>query len=246
MILKSKNILITGAGKGIGKACVNDFISKGGYVFALINQKKDNSKFKKHINLKIYNGNVNNQKIINKIFEESKKINKPINCLVNNAGLRFRKNFLKIRKDELRNVFETNFFSPFVIMQIFSKFLIKNKMKGSLINMTSIVGKIGFDELTGYASSKGALTSLTKSFAAEMSKYGINANNISPGFIKTSFYEKFKKDKKKLYNWTISRIPQKRWGEPREIAELASFILSNKSNYLNGETITIDGGWTNA
>ena len=136
MILKSKNILITGAGKGIGRACVNDFISKGGYVFALINQKKDNSKFKKHINLKIYNGNVNNQKIINKIFEESKKINKPINCLVNNAGLRFRKNFLKIRKDELRNVFETNFFSPLVIMQIFSKFLIKNKMKGSLINMT--------------------------------------------------------------------------------------------------------------
>ena len=246
MILKNKNILITGAGKGIGRACVNDFISKGGYVFALINQKKDNSKFKKHINLKIYNGNVNNQKIINKIFEESKKINKPINCLVNNAGLRFRKNFLKIRKDELRNVFETNFFSPLVIMQIFSKFLIKNKMKGSLINMTSIVGKIGFDELRGYASSKGALTSLTKSFAAEMSKYGINANNISPGFIKTSFYEKFKKDKKKLYNWTISRIPQKRWGEPREIAELASFILSNKSNYLNGETISIDGGWTNA
>ena len=189
---------------------------------------------------------MNNQKIINKIFEESKKINKPINCLVNNAGLRFRKNFLKIRKDELRNVFETNFFSPLVIMQIFSKFLIKNKMKGSLINMTSIVGKIGFDGLTGYASSKGALTSLTKSFAAEMSKYGINANNISPGFIKTSFYEKFKKDKKKLYNWTISRIPQKRWGEPREIAELASFILSNKSNYLNGETISIDGGWTNA
>ena len=246
MILKNKNILITGAGKGIGRACVNDFISKGGYVFALINQKKDNSKFKKHINLKIYNGNVNNQKIINKIFEESKKINKPINCLVNNAGLRLRKNFLKIRKDELRNVFETNFFSPLVIMQIFSKFLIKNKMKGSLINMTSIVGKIGFDGLTGYASSKGALTSLTKSFAAEMSKYGINANNISPGFIKTSFYEKFKKDKKKLYNWTISRIPQKRWGEPREIAELASFILSNKSNYLNGETISIDGGWTNA
>ena len=72
-----------------------------------------------------------------------------------------------------------------------------------------------------------------------MSKHQIITNNISPGFIKTSFYEKFKKDKKKLYNWTISRIPQKRWGEPKEIAELAAFIFSNKSNYLNGETILL-------
>tara|TARA_X000000950_G_scaffold281308_1_gene377647 strand:+ start:533 stop:1273 length:741 start_codon:yes stop_codon:yes gene_type:complete len=246
MILKNKNILITGAGKGIGEACVKNFLLEGGIVFALINQKKDNIKFKKHHNLRIYNGNVNNHNTIIKILQDSKKINKPINCLINNAGLRFRKSFLKIKKKELDNVFQTNFFTPFIIMQLFSKFLIRNKIKGSIINITSIVGQLGFDGLTGYAATKGALSSLTKSFAAEMSKHKIITNNISPGFIKTSFYEKFKKDKKKLYNWTISRIPQKRWGEPKEIAELAAFILSNKSNYLNGETISIDGGWTNA
>tara|TARA_X000000950_G_scaffold286582_1_gene395929 strand:+ start:2119 stop:2859 length:741 start_codon:yes stop_codon:yes gene_type:complete len=246
MILKNKNIFITGAGKGIGLSCVYNFLSKGGYVFALINKKTDNLKFKGLSNLKIYNGSARNQKLITKIFQDSKKIKKPINCLVNNAGLRFRKKFLKIKENELKDIFETNFFSPFLIMQLFSKFLIKNKMKGSIINITSIVGELGFDELAGYAASKGALSSLTKSFAAEMSKYGINTNNISPGFIKTSFYKKFKKDKKKLYNWTLSRIPQRRWGEPQEVAELVSFILSNKSNYLNGETITIDGGWSNA
>ena len=81
-------------------------------------------------------------------------------------------------------------------MQLFSKFLIKNKIKGSIINITSIVGQLGFEGLTGYAATKGALSSLTKSFAAEMSKHQIITNNISPGFIKTSFYEKFKKDKK--------------------------------------------------
>ena len=246
MILKNKNILITGAGKGIGEACVKNFLLEGGFVFALINQKKDNLKFKGYRNLKIYNGNVNNQKIISKIFKDSKKIKKPINSLVNNAGLRFRKSFLNIKKGELKNVFETNFFSPLMIMQIFSRFLIKRKTKGSIINITSIVGQLGFDELSGYAASKGALSSLTKSFAAEMSKYNINANNISPGFVKTSFYENFKKNKKKLYNWTVSRIPQKRWGEPKEVAELVSFVLSNKSKYINGETITIDGGWSNA
>ena len=79
-----------------------------------------------------------------------------------------------------------------------------------------------------------------------MSKYNIRANTISPGFIKTSYYENFKKNKKNLYKWTLSRIPQKRWGNPDEVANLVTFILSDKSTYLNGEDISIDGGWTNA
>ena len=246
MLLKNKNILITGAGKGIGESCVYSSIKNGGFVYALIKNKKDNYKFKKIPNLKIFNGDVRNEKLITKIFRESKKNKKPINCLINNAGIRFRKKFSSIKKKEIENVFNVNFFSIFYIMQIFSAFVQKNKIKGSLINISSIVGKLGFKELTGYASSKGALTSLTQSFATEMSSFGIRANTISPGFVKTSFYKNFKKKKKKLYRWTLSRIPQKRWAEPTEIAELASFILSSKSEYLNGENISIDGGWTNA
>ena len=246
MLLKNKNILITGAGKGIGESCVYSSIKNGGFVYALIKNKKDNYNFKKIPNLKIFNGDVRNEKLITKIFRESKKNKKPINCLINNAGIRFRKKFSSIKKKEIENVFNVNFFSIFYIMQIFSAFVQKNKIKGSLINISSIVGKLGFKELTGYASSKGALTSLTQSFATEMSSFGIRANTISPGFVKTSFYKNFKKKKKKLYRWTLSRIPQKRWAEPTEIAELASFILSSKSEYLNGENISIDGGWTNA
>jgi len=246
MILKNKNILITGAGKGIGESCVYNFIKNGGFVYALIKNKKDNNKFKKQKNIKIYNGNVRNLKLISKIFEDSKKIKKPINCLVNNAGIRFRKEFLKITKKDLFNVFEINFFSIFYIMQIFSKFVIKNEIKGSVINISSIVGQLGFKDLSGYASSKGSLISLTKSYSAEMSKFGIRANSISPGFVKTSFFEKFKKNRKKLYNWTLSRTPQNRWADPNEIAELICFVLSDKSKFLNGENISIDGGWTNA
>ena len=107
------------------------------------------------------------------------------------------------------------------------------------------MGELGFNQLSGYASSKMALTGLTKSFAVEMSKYNIRANIINPGFTKTSFYKKFK-SKKKLYNWTLQRIPMKRWGEPIEIVNLIEFLLSEKSTYINGETINIDGGWTNA
>ena len=131
-------------------------------------------------------------------------------------------------------------------MQVFSDFLIKNKIKGSIVNLASIVGQIGFEELSAYASTKGALISLTKSFATEMSKHGIRANTISPGFTKTSFYKNFKKNKKQLYSWTLSRIPMKRWGEPTEISDLIAFILSEKSSYLNAENINVDGGWLNS
>ena len=71
-------------------------------------------------------------------------------------------------------------------------------------------------------------------------------NTINPGFIKTSYFKKFKKDKKKLYEWTISRTPIGRWGEAEEVANLAIFLLSSNSEYINGEDISIDGGWSNA
>ena len=118
--------------------------------------------------------------------------------------------------------------------------------KNCLIKSGAIVGEKGFIELSGYASTKRALDGLTKSLAVEFASKKIRINIIHPGFIKTSYYENFKKNKKKLYKWTLSRIPQKRWADPKEVAELVSFVLSDKSRYLNGENISIDGGWSNA
>jgi len=98
-------------------------------------------------------------------------------------------------------------------------------------------------ELSAYAASKGALTSLTQSFSTEMSKKGIRANVISPGFTKSSFYKDFKKNKKNLYKWTIIKTALGRWGETNEISNLILFLLSEKSSYITGENIKIDGGW---
>ena len=120
--------------------------------------------------------------------------------------------------------------------------MIKARLKGSIVNLGSIVGQTGFSELAGYASTKSALVGLTKSFAVEMAKKKIRANIVSPGFTETSYFNKFKK-KRKLYNWTISRIPMGRWGKPNEIANLISFLLSDNSEYITGENINIDGGW---
>ena len=118
--------------------------------------------------------------------------------MINNAGIRFRKNFLKITQKDLKKVFETNFFSIFKIMQEYTKYVKKNNFKGNIVNIASIVGQLGFSELSAYASSKAALISLTKSFVSEMKDSGIRANTISPGFTKTSYFKKFKKKKKAL------------------------------------------------
>ena len=84
-----------------------------------------------------------------------------------------------------------------------------------------------------------------KSFAAEMANKNIRANTVNPGFTKSSFYKKFMQ-KKSLYKWTLSRIPQSRWGEPNEIANLICFLISENSSYITGESINIDGGWSNS
>lgn len=246
MDLSNKNIIITGAGKGIGRDTAYKLLKEGAFVYAVIKNKKDNLQFHNLKNFLIFNGSIEDISLISRILIKSIQINKPIHGLVNNAGIRLRKKFLNVKKREIQKVFNSNFFSNFFIMQKVAKYFIKNKIKGSVVNISSIVGQIGFNELSVYASSKGALASLTKSFAVEMAPYNIRANTVSPGFTKTSYYKKFKIKKKKVYNWTLSRIPMKRWGEASEISDLIIYLLSEKSSYITGENINIDGGWLNS
>ena len=233
---------ITGASNGIGKAFLELMIKENKKVIILVRKKKNILKYQKKI-FKVFIGDVNDTKVINSVFSFCNKNKINLKSVINNAGERQRKNFLKIKKKDLLQVFETNFFSIFYIIQNYIEYLVKSNSKGSIVNISSIVGKLGFSQLSGYGSSKSALNGLTRCLAAE---YGerIRINSINPGFTKTSFYKKFKK-KQKLYNWTLSRKPMKRWGEPSEIANLIYFLSSDKSSYINGEEINIDGGWVN-
>ena len=242
MILKNKNIFVTGVGKGIGLDLLHEIIKEGGFVYGVTRSKLDIKKIKLK-NAKIYYGDVRNVKLIKKIFKDSLKDRRIITGIVNNAAERQRSSFEKINLFKLEKLFKINFFSIFSIMKIFYKYISNKNVKSSIVNLGSIVGKLGFEHLSGYASTKTALVGLTKSFAVEMADRNIRANIVNPGFIETSYFKNFKK-KKKLYSWTLSRIPMKRWGESNEISKLICFLLSQNSSYINGQEINIDGGWT--
>ena len=244
--LKKKVVFLTGAGKGIGKEILNLLIKEKVIVYAITRNKRDFKWIKKNKYIFLFEGDVTDQKLIDEIFDYSKKRNHLFNCLINNAGMRQRKKFLKITNNELNEVFENNFFSVYKLIQKFSKqFKFKGNM-GSIINISSIVGNLGFKELSGYASTKSALDGLTKSLAAELAEKKIRVNSIAPGFIKSSYFKNFKRDKKKLYKWTLSRIPINTWGENLDVAYLTLFLISEHSKYINGQIVKIDGGWTSA
>ncbi len=242
-MLINKNIIVTGVGKGLGYDLVNKIISYGGFVYGITRSKSDLKKFKNLRKCKIFLGDIQNNDNFKKIIAQSKIDGKNIDGLVNNAGERQRIKFKDIDKKKLKNLFENNFFSIFENMRIYSNYLNNKKISGSIVNIGSIVGINGFSELAGYASTKTALIGLTKSFAVEMSKNNIRANLVNPGFIKTSYFKKFKK-KSSLYKWTLSRIPENRWGNPEEVSNIICFLLSDLSSYINGTAINVDGGWT--
>lgn len=243
------NILVTGAGKGIGRQILLDGIAKkNAFIYAIIRSKKDFTYLKKNIsnkNCKLYLGDIKNLKLIGKIINDSKKLKKEITGLVNNSGERQRENFININHKKINQIFQNNYFNHFFLIQKIIK-INKSKNNLSVVNIGSIVGQIGFDQLSGYASTKSALDGLTKSLAVEFAKYKIRFNIIHPGFIKTSYYKNFKTKKPKLYKWTLSRIPLKKWGEPKDVSSLAFFLLSEKSNYITGQSIYVDGGWTSS
>ena len=166
--------------------------------------------------------------------------------MVNNAGERQRENFLKIDKTKINNIFKSNFFNHFYLIQKVIADFIKNPKRKtfSIVNIGSIVGVNGFGQLSGYASTKSALEGLTKSLAVEFASDKIRCNIVHPGFIKTSYYQNFKKDQKQLYKWTLQKTPLGTWGESSDISELVMFLLSEKSKYITGQSICVDGGWT--
>ena len=236
---KNKIVLLTGAGKGIGREILKQLIKEKIIVYAITRNTKDFKKIKNNKNTFLFSGDVRDKEVIENIFKKSKKNKHNINCLINNAGIRQRKKFNSITDKNLKEVFENNFFSIFKTTQQFLKNFKQKKNYGSIVNISSIVGELGFKELSGYASSKSAINGFTKSTALELGSRNIRCNSIAPGFIETEMTETLGEET--IKEWR-NQIPLKRGGTPEDIANTTLFLASDLSSYITGQVINVCGG----
>ena len=245
MLLKDKVCIVTGAGKGFGRDIAREYYKQGAKLALITRSQEDieelTVEFKDTNNRVLcFCGDVSNEYDVEKFIKKAVSVFKTFDVLVNNAGMRFRKDFLEINSDELDLVLDVNLKSVFFMCQKVLPYMIKNS-SGKIINMSSIAGTLGFSGLSGYVVSKAAIIGLTKSLAVEFADQNIQINALAPGFCKTSYFENFQ-SKKKLYEFTLSRTPMGRWGESKEVAEVCVFLASNMSNYMTGEVLKVDGG----
>lgn len=170
-----------------------------------------------------------------------KLANESIDILVNNAGIITRADAVDASLDDWNLVFQTNLTSLFQISQVVAKKMLA-KGAGRIINIASLLSFQGGIRVTGYAASKHAVAGLTKALANEWGAAGITVNAIAPGYIITDNTEPLRQDADRSAG-ILARIPMGRWGTPEDIAGVAVFLASPAARYINGEILTVDGGW---
>jgi 3-oxoacyl-[acyl-carrier protein] reductase len=245
-LLQDKVCIVTGAGKGFGRDIARNYYAQGAKIALITRSQSDVDSLIAEFNniekVLVVCGDVSKRSVVDLFVQKTEQQFGLIDVLVNNAGMRFRKEFLEISDNELNQVLDVNLKSVFNMCQEVLPSMIKNN-SGKIINMSSIAGTLGFADLSAYVTSKAAIIGLTKSLAVEFASNNIQINAIAPGFCKTSYFENFQKNND-LFDFTLSRTPMRRWGESKEIADVCVFLASGMSSYVTGEVLKVDGGWS--
>ncbi len=238
--LENKNIIVTGASGGIGNSIVKNLHESGANILASGTKIEKLEELKsKFSNLKFIKFDISKiDQIENFIENAAKELGGNLDCIVNNAGITQDNLAIRMTLDEWKKVIDINLTSTFLLSKFAIKKMLKNK-SGKIINITSVVGHTGNLGQANYTASKAGIVAMSKSLAIEYAKKNINVNCISPGFIKTAMTDKIDEKFKEVI---ISKIPSARLGEPEDIANAVIFLASNRSNYINGETIHVNGG----
>ena len=179
-----------------------------------------------------------NDKIEDFIDNATNELNGKLDCIVNNAGITKDNLAIRMNFDEWKKVIDVNLSSTFLLSKFAIKKMLKNK-SGKIINITSVVGHTGNLGQSNYTASKAGVIAMSKSLAIEYAKKNINVNCISPGFIKTAMTDKLDEKFKEVI---VSKIPSARLGEPEDVANAVLFLASSQSDYINGETLHVNGG----
>jgi 3-oxoacyl-[acyl-carrier protein] reductase len=242
---ENKNVLITGATRGIGKSIAEEFEKAGANLLLTgtnINEIESlNGKLKEEDRKKYYALDLKNKSSIIDFIQSMKKIKK-IDVLVNNAGINKINYIYDTIESDLDDILNVNIKAPFLLIKEISS-LMKEQNYGRIINIASIFGTITREKRAAYTTSKAALIGLTKTASVDLAKYNILVNTVSPGFILTDLTKSILSESE--IKELESKVPIGRFGKPDEIAKLVLFLSSELNTYLTGQNIIIDGGYVN-
>jgi 3-oxoacyl-[acyl-carrier protein] reductase len=238
--LKNKNIIITGASGGIGKSIVAKLHEKGANILATGTRVEKLEELKeKFNNIKVLKFDISqHEKIEEFINNATEELGGSLDCIINNAGITKDNLTIRMSLEEWTKVIDINLTSTFLMCKYSIKKMLKNK-SGKIINITSVVGHTGNAGQANYTASKAGIVAMSKSLAIEYAKKNININCISPGFISTAMTDKIDE---KFKEAIIAKIPSNRLGKPEDIANAAAFLGSDQADYINGETLHVNGG----
>ena len=238
--LGKKNIIVTGASGGIGNAIIKKLSEAGANILASGTRIEKLEELKKNFEgLKILKFDISQSDKIEEFIENAtNELGGSLDGIVNNAGITQDNLAIRMSLDEWQKVIDINLTSTFLMSKFAIKKMLKNK-SGKIINITSVVGHTGNLGQANYTASKAGIVAMSKSLAIEYAKKNININCISPGFIKTAMTDKIDDKFKEVI---VSKIPSARLGEPDDIANAVLFLSSAQSDYINGETLHVNGG----
>lgn len=236
-LLTDRVAIVTGGTQGIGKAIVATFVREGARVFSISRSKPlDMASFGDGV--EFLTGDVGNVDDVKKTLQMVKKSAGHIDILVNNAGVEFNE-LIGMNVDEhMRLMFETNVFGTIYMTQYASRIMMRNDSGASIVNISSGVGIRGSAGQSVYAATKGAVISFTRSAAKELAPYGIRVNSVAPGLTDTDMITQAKNE---AIEKRLSSIALGRAARPEEVAEACVFLASERSSYITGETIVVDG-----
>ena len=239
-----KVVLVTGGSRGIGKEVAKVY-AENGYDVAInyVSDKTDVEGIKKElqdlgVKCLMVKADVSNREEVEKMVEEVISEFEKIDVLVNNAGITKDTLLMRMSEEDFDKVIEINLKGTYLVTKAATKYMMK-KRQGSIINLASVVGVVGNSGQCNYSASKAGIIGFTKSVAKELASRNIRANAVAPGFIETDMTNVLKDEVKENIN---AQIPLKRMGSAREVAEVIYFLGSEKSSYITGQVINIDGG----
>lgn len=240
--LKGKVAVVTGSNTGLGQGICRAFVEAGAKVVGV--SRRPSTETAEMLGENFYNvlADLSSCDVIPKVVEGALEKFGRIDILVNNAGIIKRQDSIEFSEENWDTVMSVNLKTVFFLSQAVAKQFIKQGSGGKIINIASMLSYQGGIRVPSYTASKSAIRGVTMTLSNEWAKYGINVNGIAPGYMATNNTQQLRQDEERSAD-ILARIPAGRWGTPADLEGAAVFLASAASDYVNGFTLAVDGGW---